>query len=1575
MGKMTATKSNTIHMFAVLIGLLLFFSSNTVFSQAPTMQVAANVQGIDPVNIVFDQSGWCFEQSNNGHPGNNNSGGNININNEFRVWPNGDTITGFPKVMPVTNDGTNYPDHAPIVMSNGNLLYPTLILQISKNGTYTVMVDGKGKLNLHGESSHISGLGAYSFDNGTAFTFTATGLSDPITAGFPATTGSGGWGNSQLWLNIYESDAQNPVKNIRILAPDYTDSKGVTHHFPDEYQAHPFHPKFIEDMQKYNALRFMDLGQTNSSSVQYWKQSGQPGEISAKSAPYLDMIKVGNETSRDIWICIPHLASNGFVDTLANLIKSNLNAGVKAYIEYSNEVWNSGLGSQYAYANQKGLALGWGSDPGSKYYVRRSGEIFKRFENIFKNERNRVILVCAWQMGGGVGTLGGYYNDLSINPEGTKPDAFAIAPYFYKWYSQSDIGVIGQCNWQNCDSCKAANVPSVQQILDDMRASIRTDDHSALRAAKTAAEKYNLPLINYEGGPSMGGIFGSENSCELTDNICKANRDLQMFNVYQEWMDTVKACGTLMLNQYVDCGAWSKWGEWGLEEFRGQDSASQKLRALVNWEHMHPIILDTKAPSKPGIPIKNNATSSSIDISWAPSTDEGTILGYDIFVNDIYAGSSVCQTMNTKYTISGLNAGTTYSITVKARDFGCNYSPSSDVLIASTASVDTQKPTSVINLQCVGKSSNMIKLSWTGSTDNDKVAKYIISWGALKDSSTETLYAVNGLTAGTTYTLSVSAKDPTGNISDPTLLVISTDSLPLVIGKRVSSTMVIDGKLDEPVWKVACPIVKPVSITDVPDKDTLTFGVLWDQNYVYIGTKALDDVLYKNDAYYNGDAFEILIDGNHNHSTTIESGHDVKYAIQWNNAIINGADTTGVLHKWQTIAGGWTSEVAIPWSKLGMTAPTVGTTIGFDIMYDDNDGQSWTRTRQVAFTGDQSIWSSCAQFGDLVFSDDNTAPSTPANVSASLINLGSAKITWSASTDESGVKGYNVYVNNVRVNKDNIIDTTYFVNGLSSNTTYTIDVVAKDNNDNCSAKGTCQVTTTTGNLIVDFNADDNTTKWYSMVRAVNTSTSSRIVDFTTAPGTELFNVSGNTQFQMKGGIKYDCSPNTATQNSMLSIVQKGAGGDGDGSLYIFTGEYYASNYTGILMWTKDKFLNGNDTCKNLIFDNTSNSKLVLEAKRARFASARFVVKADNVYYLSEKLFTFPDDNLAACELSEFGNNNSVNKRWAIYDPTTLTMPAANSLNLAPVDFKNVQEVGCVFVTGRAMYAYSFGLVTLSAYGVQVVPDTKAPSAPTNLDASDISAESFKLSWAASTDDVGVAVYEVYKNDVLYGTSNSNSLIISNLTDHATYKITVIAKDATGNASNPSTLNVTIPDMTAPSIPTDLAASEITATGFKLDWTASTDNVEVTSYEVFKNGHSLGTTTSAFINITGLNSDSTYSMTIVAIDAVGNVSNECNALLVKTLSATNIANILSDKFEIYPNPAKEKINIQFNEALKGVTIIQIIDFSGKIAYAESILDKENHKLVSVPVNELQNGLYLVKVIHDNKEWVKKIVVMK
>ena len=209
----------------------------------------------------------------------------------------------------------------------------------------------------------------------------------------------------------------------------------------------------------------------------------------------------------------------------------------------------------------------------------------------------------------------------------------------------------------------------------------------------------------------------------------------------------------------------------------------------------------------------------------------------------------------------------------------------------------------------------------------------------------------------------------------------------------------------------------------------------------------------------------------------------------------------------------------------------------------------------------------------------------------------------------------------------------------------------------------------------------------------------------------------------------------------------------------------------------------------------------------------------------------------------------------------------------------------------------------------VVLDTQNPTTPFNLVTSNITENSVYLTWTASTDNVSVAGYYIYKVNngvsILATTGVVNSYTLTGLTDSTPYSILIRAFDAAGNqSSNSNTENFTtnaIPDTENPTAPINLVASNITETTVDLTWTAATDNVD--NYIIYNNGIVLVPATSNVANytLTGLTPDTLYNLTIRAIDAAGNKSLDSNietftTLVLDSESPTSPINLIASNID-------------------------------------------------------------------------------
>jgi len=462
----------------------------------------------------------------------------------------------------------------------------------------------------------------------------------------------------------------------------------------------------------------------------------------------------------------------------------------------------------------------------------------------------------------------------------------------------------------------------------------------------------------------------------------------------------------------------------------------------------------------------------------------------------------------------------------------------------------------------------------------------------------------------------------------------------------------------------------------------------------------------------------------------------------------------------------------------------------FDRIVDNADNIDSDNPSYIGKLGSGRINAFASLGGSVVV--DTEAPTAPSGLASSNVTENSVVLNWNAATDNIGVTGYDIYRNGSYLSTT--ANTSSTITGLSSSTTYSFYVKAKD-------------------------------------AAGNTSGASNTINVTTDEYVATYCESKGTNFS------YEWIAGVA-----IGTYSKTSG---------------AAGYTDY-------------TSENITLEAGSSVNVSLTPG---FASSTY-----NEYwkiwidYNNDK--DFDDAGELAFDAGALSKNTVTG---------TMSIPSnATGTTRMRVSMKyNAAQTACeTFTYGEVEdYTVTFGEVI----------DTQAPTVPSGLSSSSITETSFTLSWNASSDNVGVTGYDVYRNGSLIGSVTGTSASITGLTASTTYAMTVRAKDAAGNVSSASSsLNVTTldpPDTQAPTAPTALVSSSITQTSFTLSWNASSDNVGVTGYDVYQNGSLLGFVTGTSADITGLTASTTYAMTVRAKDAAGNVSNTSSTLNVTTADQT------------------------------------------------------------------------------------------
>ena len=312
------------------------------------------------------------------------------------------------------------------------------------------------------------------------------------------------------------------------------------------------------------------------------------------------------------------------------------------------------------------------------------------------------------------------------------------------------------------------------------------------------------------------------------------------------------------------------------------------------------------------------------------------------------------------------------------------------------------------------------------------------------------------------------------------------------------------------------------------------------------------------------------------------------------------------------------------------------------------------------------------------------------------------------------------------------------------------------------------------------------------------------------------------------------------------------------------------------------------------------------------------------------------------------------------------------------------------------------------WGTPVV-DTQAPTAPTNVTANNPTSNSISLSWTASTDNIGVAGYDIYVNGVFYATVSGTTATVSGLNPSATYSFYIIAKDTSGNPSAQSntTTGTTLAGQPGgggscgtenfSTIPTASGYGTRTWTNNSVTWTATdarTDETINGKAITIRDGYLLSSSLSGGIQSLTVTTQLKYTgpdsalnvevngavvgtipysaaigtFTVNNINVAGNVTIKLinpvsgNRVAIDDLSWTCYNNTLATvettkekSFSVYPNPVKNNELFVKGENISKISKVQIYDLSGKLI--ETIEDpfKNSNK---INLKRLGKGNYIL-----------------
>ena len=458
---------------------------------------------------------------------------------------------GWVKSLPSEGAEANYTRVGTLLFRGHNNYLP---------GDYIVTYEGEGEIE-------------YRFDATKKEALSSSGR-DVIEVN-PSDTG--------IFLSITETDPNktgNYIRNIRVI---HEDSELIA-------TTETFNPAFLEKIQSFDTLRFMDWMETNFSGQKEWvdRPKLEDARYSEVGAPVEIMVELANQSNANPWFTMPHLASDEYVENFANYVKENLEPELEVMVEYSNEVWN-GQFEQSKWADIQAQQEWTDSDLNRlDWYSKRTTEVVGIWDDVFNNSERVVGVMSAQAANLSTGERVLNYNwseNGSLSHSDTGIDAIAIAPYFGGY-----IGDLG--NESIIEGWTREDDGGVDRVFQEIRSGgllpnspeggALTQTYDNIKDYAELAEAENLQLLAYEGGQHLVGKGGLENNQAVTDLFIAANRDSRMGEVTQEYLEQWYELGGDLFVNFSDIQTPTKWGSWGALESVYQDS-SPKYDAIVDF--------------------------------------------------------------------------------------------------------------------------------------------------------------------------------------------------------------------------------------------------------------------------------------------------------------------------------------------------------------------------------------------------------------------------------------------------------------------------------------------------------------------------------------------------------------------------------------------------------------------------------------------------------------------------------------------------------------------------------------------------------------------------------------------------------------------------------------------------------------------------------------------------------------------------------------------------------------------------------------------------------------------------------
>lgn len=363
----------------------------------------------------------------------------------------------------------------------------------------------------------------------------------------------------RLWVDLKATDQLDPVRNIRFV-PVASEKDQV------------FRQRFLSNWKQMRLYRFMQWGNTNNSKLKDWSERRRPDfstqATGGKGVAYEHMIELANKQASDLWINVPHEASDDYVRQMAVLFKENVLPGRKIYVEYTNEYWNS-MFSQFKYLHALGKQT---NRDVNEAYVDRALQVFDIWRRVFAGD-GRLKVVLAGQF------ANPWLTDklLSFKEAGKKVDGFAIG-----YYAGYDIGAAKNFSWL------LSATPD--DVINKLRNEAIPESKKLLNEQVAIIKKHRIPVLAYEAGQHLAATGVDPSGKPLIDNekvvnlLIAANRHPGMSGIYRAMLENWEQAGGDVIAFFGSTAEPGKWGSWGLRENEAQAVAdAPKLKGIYDY--------------------------------------------------------------------------------------------------------------------------------------------------------------------------------------------------------------------------------------------------------------------------------------------------------------------------------------------------------------------------------------------------------------------------------------------------------------------------------------------------------------------------------------------------------------------------------------------------------------------------------------------------------------------------------------------------------------------------------------------------------------------------------------------------------------------------------------------------------------------------------------------------------------------------------------------------------------------------------------------------------------------------------